>query len=514
MWLLLAALTGYGIFALGLLRRGPSAPRHRVWIMLPLILLAFLGHLRLVVRDSNTNRLVLYPPPIQFLEFYHYYVGTKYFPELGYDGIYEATVVADHQDAPGRFRRRAQIRDLRDNRSFVRRAKVLADSDRIVARFSPERWQAFKRDIALFRAALPGYWESSAPQRDHGYNGTPLTTAVLGTLANLGSLPADSFMRAARWFDLGLVVLGAVALAALLDSGAALVFAFFWFANPLNDWGFVGSAYLRYNYLFALVFGIALLERGRLAASGFCFALSAIVGLFPAFIVLGIGLHQLLRGDRWSVLREHRNLYLSFVGSSLALVGLGSLVPSPEGENSWVAFTERMRVHAPSLALNRVGLRVPFHYAARHGAAGAEAAARHADERDWKDETDRTFARRRPYFVAATIAAAAALLFAAPGLRRAEGALLGMGIVFIALMLAHYYYAMLLILPLVFRRDRGVLALITAAFALLVLSRWATIDHTDLSFSVLSVEVGALLIGLPLLLRLRGPARMRDPQAS
>jgi len=36
---------------------------------------------------------------ILWYDFYHYYMGAKYFPELHYDGLYRATVVADDEDA-------------------------------------------------------------------------------------------------------------------------------------------------------------------------------------------------------------------------------------------------------------------------------------------------------------------------------------------------------------------------------------------------------------------------------
>ncbi|MBI1950157.1 MAG: hypothetical protein HYS34_02185, partial [Acidobacteria bacterium] len=36
-------------------------------------------------------------------EFYHYYVGTRYCPEVGHSGLYDATVVADYEDDPSSY---------------------------------------------------------------------------------------------------------------------------------------------------------------------------------------------------------------------------------------------------------------------------------------------------------------------------------------------------------------------------------------------------------------------------
>jgi hypothetical protein len=491
-----------------------SGPRHRAAVMLPLILVALLGHAGLMRRDDR-GRLLVVVPSAHLLEFYHYYVGAKYFDELGYDGIYEATVVADHQDAPATFQPRATIRDLHDNRSYVERGAVLRDADRILARFEPERWSAFKRDIALFRAALPDYWSSSQAQRDHGYNGTPFVTALLGPLANQEIVSPRRFIAWMSWFDLGLLLGVSGIVAALLGPGTALVFLFFWFANPLNDASFVGFSYLRYNYLYALVLAVALLERGRQVASGVCFAASAELRIFPGVLLVGLALQQLMRPERWSLLWAHRRLYIATALAALAFVGVGALLGSSPGSNAWLDFGERMRVHAPSASSNRMGLRFPFLYSESHDEERLREAMRFGVALRWQEETERTFARRRPVFLAVAATAIVLLLASARFLRGNQGLLIGMGAAFLGITLAHYYYAMLAILPLLFRRDRPVLWGLAGFMALLALTRWWLFDASeDFAFAVLSAEVGVFLIGLPVLLAIRqhgsAPERPED----
>ena len=50
--------------------------------------------------------------PLQFHEFFHYYVGPKYFAELGYLGLYDCTALADAENRD-RGRRQAPNRRLR-----------------------------------------------------------------------------------------------------------------------------------------------------------------------------------------------------------------------------------------------------------------------------------------------------------------------------------------------------------------------------------------------------------------
>ena len=151
---------------------------------------------------------------IHYFDVYHYFLGTKYFPELGYDGLYEATVLADFEDDREGFQGRAKVRDLRTGFRKVTRNQLLEGSPRIRARFeSPERWQEFKDDLAFFRTPSPAFWRTGTIQRDHGYNGTPFTTAILGTLGNYQPFDVPAFLLGVMWLDLGLILATAALIA-------------------------------------------------------------------------------------------------------------------------------------------------------------------------------------------------------------------------------------------------------------------------------------------------------------
>ena len=100
---------------------------------------------------------------------FHYYVGARYFRELGYAQLYRCALAADLEAGldPG-----PRLRDLETNRLLP--ATTQLDAARACrARFAPERWQAFARDLDWFRARLaPRAWQQI--REDHGFNGSPV----------------------------------------------------------------------------------------------------------------------------------------------------------------------------------------------------------------------------------------------------------------------------------------------------------------------------------------------------
>src|SRR5688572_3062636 len=77
----------------------------------------------------------------------HFYLGAKYQAEVGWFDLYRAVVLADAETT-----RSVRIDQLRDNSTFELEpvSKAFAERDRIVGRFTPERWEQFKRDWVLF----------------------------------------------------------------------------------------------------------------------------------------------------------------------------------------------------------------------------------------------------------------------------------------------------------------------------------------------------------------------------
>src|SRR5262249_1164755 len=120
---------------------------------------------------------------VQRWDLAHYYLGAKYFPELGYTRLYQASAVAE---ADAGFESEVAERRQRDRGTgkFANGADALIEADRYRGRFSPARWRAFVADVVTLRGWLsPARWAQS--QMDHGYNGTPAWAIAASVLANL-----------------------------------------------------------------------------------------------------------------------------------------------------------------------------------------------------------------------------------------------------------------------------------------------------------------------------------------
>lgn len=461
-----------------------------VGVLVGVGLLAYVGGVRV---HPGTGRV-----HIHHADVYHYYVGTKYFAELGQEGLYEATVIADFEDDPERFRPLMPIRDLRDTGHEFPRMTVLKRRAEIVGRFSRTRWRDFKSDLMFFRRADPARWHSSEIQRDHGYNGTPLTTAVLGTLANWNPGGTAAFLATAVWFDLVLVLATGACIGALLGRYAGLVFLFFWFANPLNDYDFTGGAFLRYNYFVALALGIAFYRRGWLVASGVGLAVASLFRIFPVLFPFALLTCDVLHPARRQRLRRNRALYATTAATAGLLLVATSFLSTPGAANPWLEQIEVVSSRNALVAPNGVSLRFPFLYRAEHNVSAVLAAAARGEALDWLAATSRTFEARRPYYYAALgVLALVSFVFARRS-RDVEGIFLGIVVMFAVLTVSHYYFCLLALVPLMFREDRRVMELLATGMAAVVLTGWlpAVREALDLRYAVVSVIVFTTLVAI------------------
>ena len=201
---------------------------------------------------------------------FHYYLGAKYFRELSYDRLYDCATVADatraaaDSDAAFDVRRahaeRRKVRNLRTN-ELEPTTELLAHPERCTAHFSSERWQAFRADVAWFRAReSAGRWDEMFS--DHGFNATPVWNIAGSLLANSGPASSRQIGLLALIDPLYFVAMAAILVWAFGIPAAAvglLVLAtdfparFFW----------TGGAFLRWDWLFYTAAAVACLRRQR-----------------------------------------------------------------------------------------------------------------------------------------------------------------------------------------------------------------------------------------------------------
>ena len=396
-------------------------------------------------------------------ETYHYLVGAKYFPELGYAELYRCTAVADAESG-----RRAEVqarhaRDL-DANSLVPAAGWLREPGRCKQRFTPARWRAFRRDVAFFRERLPPErW--AATQVDHGYNATPAWGLVGALLARTGpATPAR--VLALELLDPLLLVAAGAAVARAFGWRTLCVLLLYWGTNYPAHYGWVGGGYLRQLELAALLVGIACLRRARFASGGAWLAFASLVRIFPACALAGVGLKalaQALETRRARLTPALRRVAAGALATALVLVPLAGV--GVGGLGVWREFAARSEVLLATPLRNHVGLKTLL---AWDPATTARALADPAQEdpyAPWKEARRRTFeARRLPF--AACVGAFALLL--ALAVRREEewaAAVLGLGLVPVALELTCYYWAALAAYALLWERHPWVGAALCALSA-------------------------------------------------
>lgn len=413
---------------------------------------------------------------------FHLQLGSKYFPELGYDGLYAASLLAQQEVAP-QLPVPAQVRDLASYK-LVAPANQSEALRSVRERFSDARWERFLADHADYLAHTPQrVWK---PMRtDHGYNSTPAWTFVARLFG--ARLPVgDATLRALAALDLALVL----AMFAMLFRTygyrpACTALAIFGLGYGWYDI-YLGSL-LRLDWLAATAIGICLLQRERFASAGACFGYAALARVFPVLFLSGPALlaaKALLRGERprWALRVA--------AGFALAVcLGLAAGSATGRGVGAWVEFVDHIGVYRASWSADLVGLDTLFLDAPPALFAKLDGGA----ERRTQQGVRRALAERR----AARIAAVTALL-ALVGLAMwrsppDEAAVLGLVPIFALTTPASYYWIALALVPL--RRGRA------AAVALLLLAAaMHAIERSDFSPDLAPWRYGLLAWGYALIL--------------
>ena len=281
--ILLAVLAGVYVWLAGgrlWLDTGRPITRRIRWLAAALLVAAAL---------SYPNFGLLHPqrgvPPapahIHYWDSFHYFMGAKYLPELGYTRLYEATLVAGRD--LGAFDYVTQLRDLR---TYGLGDASGVDAGAVRARFSPERWDAFKRDLLYFGPQI-NEWRGLF--QDHGYNDPPPRALLLHLL--LRGVPASlTTVTLITSMDY-VLMLAALAFAAwgFGLAPAMLAFATLWL-SPLARFDFIGGSVLRWDWLAALVIAVAVFARGWPAAAGLLLGYAAIARIFPAIFLAPMAL--------------------------------------------------------------------------------------------------------------------------------------------------------------------------------------------------------------------------------
>ncbi|MDD9967770.1 MAG: hypothetical protein OXR73_16160, partial [Myxococcales bacterium] len=402
---------------------------------------------------------------VHIWEHYHYFMGSKYAPELRYSRIYECTAVADIADGRRQQVKKRPMRRLDTDNSLGTAELVLKDPSRCKRHFGRDRWMAFRKDIRFFRGRFSKKrWDRS--QTDHGYNATPVwgITARLITSA-VGDL---SWKKIERLAAIDSILLLAMWLAVLWTFGwqPACVALVYWGCNFPARFYWNGGAFLRFDWLFFMTVGVCLLRKRWHFGAGAFLTIATGLRVFPGFVVAALILKavgRMVQERRFVLSRQHA----AFAAGCITTIAL--LVPASnwatDGLDAWSQFVSNSDKHLKTALTNNMGLKTVLGYDYDTRASQMRNPKLHDPFQGWKDARKHYYEARQPILL--LLIALFVVMLARACTREDDwaAACLGVGLMPIAMELTCYYYGFLLLYGLMWERRKlpGILAVALAA---------------------------------------------------
>lgn len=396
---------------------------------------------------------------IHFHEIYHYYLGAKYYKELGNFGLYDAVALADNE-SPNPAIRQSWARDLRHKLNPVPLQDII-ERARIDYRpfFTNERWQEFKNDVEYMKSiAFPGWMDSAVS--DAGYNPTPALAAITSPIANL--VPLDG-----RWFGenndfdsiqflpvFDLIMLGVCCFFIFKAFGirALLIFLILYGTSFVCSFGWIHGSFFRFTWFLGLCVGICMLKLKRYMTAGAFLSLSALTAIFPFAFLLGAGWVLFLRRIRNPL--ETAPLIRYAVGAIITAVILIGASTYQFSAYYWKSSFANISAHKEIYFVYHIGYRkiATFdEWVPRQNFHGSDGLNR---MREWSNRLSASWRDQFMSHLPLMLIMVASSLFLARRLKIEEGTMLiGTIAVFLFSIPANYYYVFLTIIPLFFLKS-------------------------------------------------------------
>ena len=398
------------------------------------------------------------PSFVHYLDMRVYFPVAKYFGELGFDGLYAASVAALEVIDPRATLdalAEVELRDLRDHR-VVRVKNVRDHIAQVRARFSETRWREFVDDMRYFHGAM-GRGLYLASMLDHGGNATPLWLADAHWLYR-EQRAGHALLVATGWLDPVLLLLAFAAVAWSFGLPAALVCMLVFGANDFHMGGVTNwaGATLRHDWMAALAFAASVLRREKYVWGGALLALAGFLRAFPVLAFVGIlaGVwawgaqewHTTRRAPTWRRLREtHDPALRTLVGGAVGSAALFGVSVATLGLSAWPAWLHKVGLLSSEPHMNHMGLRALLNYdLARDLRASSERALAF----DWVAAQEHAFAGRIAVYYVLLIALTAIVVLACRRQPPVRAALLGLCLLVVWLYPANYYIHFVFVLPL------------------------------------------------------------------
>ncbi len=375
-----------------------------------------------------------------YLDLRQYYTTARYFPEIGYRGVYEADIAAFREDEPESYERRGERLPMRDLHSHAMSTvgRELPRIDAVREQFSDERWESYKRDARWFRDAM-GEGHYLEMMVDYGGNATPVWMAIAHLIFSALD-PSDAAFTLTGALDLALLLGLFFAVFRCFGVRTMIVTMIVFGANDFIMYGTNwGGATLRHDWLAYMGYGACALKRDKWVLGGAMFGLAATIRAFPGLCLIGACIPFAVRlAER--VWRERRlpplkELYLSeqptfriVFGGALAIVlafVFSSVVLEPAAWVDWYVKVSQLSAepHPASLALRTL-------------LGGSEG------------DQYRILASRRAVYLTAVFFFVGMVVIAARKRRLEQAAMLGMSLLPVVMYPANYYIHFVFLLPL------------------------------------------------------------------
>lgn len=479
----LALLVVSGALLAGIAARGDALDARVRRVLTAVLAVAALGSVLTYTRMGQFHGYGRFGQHIyHYHDIWHYAIGAKYYPELGYDHLYNCSWVALQElgEDGHAIPKVDRLLDLSSpNTYFDPRPRRDALTEACHDRFGAARWEQFKED-QLEAWLKPGFddkwWQVML--RDLGFNPPP-SWAVVG----------HSLTRLIPFTPTSLEWLPAIDLALIYGVGGFLVYRAF---GPLglvaylvvfgNNWlasyRWTGGSYCRQLWFAFLVSGVSLLQLRRHAAAGVALGMAMSLRLFPAVFVFG-ALVALARDARRG--EAERRALLEFGGAAAAtttgMVVASLLLFDP---SLWSEFADKMSHHGNTFFTWHIGFkkwaiygRELFLPAKRWAVPGLQ------QSEAWQQHLHAIYDGRAWLWEPLRVAMSAAAVWVAWGLTPARAVMVvGSVLLFTTSIPANYYYVYLAGLAAVFVhdargwRDAARIALIFAMLVSVSASTW------------------------------------------
>lgn len=269
---------------------------------------------------------------------FHYYLGAKYYPEIGHFDLYTCALEAD-QESMGRWNSLLGARDMHTYLPVLRSGLPPCPREN----FTPARWNEFSGDVAAFsQLAGPQYFAGLL--LDKGFNPPPSWVALACPLASAIPLAAVRLCTIVFNLDVAAVLLGLLLVWRFHDGAMALLTAglvVFFFGN----YGCIGGNFLQYLWFPFLVLAIAMWTRERSVLAGVFLGIAAALQVFPLFFALPVlvqGAFLLLR-KRTRECRPH--LRFGAALAAVLLLGFAAGSMTGRGIRAWQEWHAKIDVH-------------------------------------------------------------------------------------------------------------------------------------------------------------------------